>query len=60
MKYELTKDYLTGIDEIDKEHAKLFELANECYDLVMEAYDKAVKNGYMFGCFGDSLLILND
>ncbi len=24
----------------------------------MEAYDKAVKNGYMFGCFGDSLLIL--
>ena len=30
------------------------------YDLVMEAYDKAVKNGYMFGCFGDSLLILND
>ena len=30
------------------------------YDLVMEAYHKAVKNGYMFGCFGDSLLILND
>ena len=36
MKYELTKDYLTGIDEIDKEHAKLFALANECYDLVMD------------------------
>ena len=30
------------------------------YELVMEAYDKAVKNGYMFGCFGDSLLILDD
>lgn len=30
------------------------------YDLVMEAYDLAVKNGYMFGCFGDALLILND
>ena len=30
------------------------------YDLIMEAYHKAVKNGYMFGCFGDSLLILND
>ncbi len=30
------------------------------YDLVMEAYNMAVKNGYMFGCFGDSLLILND
>lgn len=30
------------------------------YDLVMEAYDKAVKGGYHFGCFGDALLILND
>jgi S-adenosylmethionine:tRNA ribosyltransferase-isomerase len=30
------------------------------YELVMEAYNKAVKNGYMFGTFGDSLLILND
>lgn len=30
------------------------------YDLVMEAYDLAVKHGYMFGCFGDSLLILDD
>lgn len=30
------------------------------YDLVMEAYDKAVKNSYQFGCFGDALLILND
>jgi len=26
----------------------------------VEAYDLAVKHGYMFGCFGDSLLILND
>lgn len=30
------------------------------YELVIEAYDLAVKHGYMFGCFGDSLLILND
>ena len=30
------------------------------YELVMEAYDLAVKHGYMFGCVGDSLLILND
>ena len=30
------------------------------YDLIMEAYDLAVKNGYMFGSFGDSMLILND
>jgi S-adenosylmethionine:tRNA ribosyltransferase-isomerase len=30
------------------------------YDLVMEAYNLAVKNGFMFGCYGDALLILND
>lgn len=30
------------------------------YDLVMKAYDMAVKNGYKFGCFGDGLLILDD
>ena len=30
------------------------------YDLVMEAYDKALKHGYMFGCYGDAMLIVND
>ena len=30
------------------------------YELVMEAYDLAVKHGYRFGCYGDALLILND
>lgn len=30
------------------------------YDLVMKAYELAVKNGYKFGCFGDGMLILND
>ena len=30
------------------------------YDLVMEAYNLAVKHGFMFGCYGDALLILND
>ncbi|MCH4148766.1 MAG: tRNA preQ1(34) S-adenosylmethionine ribosyltransferase-isomerase QueA [Prevotella sp.] len=30
------------------------------YDLVMEAYNLAVKNDYMFGCYGDALLIVND
>ena len=38
-KYELTKEYLTGIDMIDTEHGKLFDLANECYELVMECTD---------------------
>lgn len=41
-KYELTKEYLTGIDMIDKEHGKLFDLVNECYELAMndEAVDR--------------------
>ena len=30
------------------------------YDLVYEAYEQAVDNGYMFGCYGDGLLILDD
>ena len=30
------------------------------YDLVMEAYNLAVKHGYMFGCYGDALLIVDD
>lgn len=27
------------------------------YDLVMKAYDEAVKEGYHFGCYGDAMLI---
>ena len=30
------------------------------YDLVWDAYKKALDNGYQFGCFGDAMLILND
>jgi S-adenosylmethionine:tRNA ribosyltransferase-isomerase len=26
----------------------------------MEAYHKALENGYKFGCYGDAMLILND
>lgn len=47
MKYEFTKDYHTGIDFIDEEHAKLFEIANHAYDLltnqfVTDKYDAIV------------------
>lgn len=28
------------------------------YDLVMDAYKKAVKEGYKFGAYGDSMLII--
>ena len=45
-------------------HSESVMLMQTCafggYDIVMEAYDLAVKNGYQFGCFGDALLILND
>ena len=30
------------------------------YELVMEAYQKALDNGYRFGCYGDAMLIIND
>ena len=30
------------------------------YDLVMEAYHTALKHGFKFGCYGDSMLILDD
>ena len=47
MKYEFTKDYHTGIDFIEEEHAKLFEIANRAYDLltnqfVTDKYDAIV------------------
>ena len=48
MKYEFTDDYLTGIPSVDEQHSKLFDLTNECYELVMESaaddkYDKIVE-----------------
>jgi S-adenosylmethionine:tRNA ribosyltransferase-isomerase len=30
------------------------------YDLVMKAYEIAVKKGYKFGSYGDAMLILDD
>jgi hemerythrin len=47
MKYEFTEDFLTGIEFIDKQHARLFELANQTYDLlndqlVTDKYDRIV------------------
>ena len=30
------------------------------YDLIMDAYDKAISHGYKFGCYGDCMLILDD
>ena len=30
------------------------------FDIVTEAYNLAVKHGYMFGCYGDAVLILDD
>ena len=30
------------------------------YDLIYEAYKTALKEGFMFGCYGDAMLILDD
>jgi S-adenosylmethionine:tRNA ribosyltransferase-isomerase len=30
------------------------------YDLIMQAYNLALNNGYKFGCYGDALLVLDD
>ena len=30
------------------------------YNLIMEAYQKAMDNGFKFGCYGDSMIIVND
>ena len=29
------------------------------YDLIMSAYEEALKSDYMFGTYGDAMLILN-
>lgn len=30
------------------------------YELIMQAYEMAIENGYRFGCYGDAMIILND
>lgn len=36
--YEMKKEYFTGIELIDEEHAKLFEYANEIYELLHDEF----------------------
>ena len=36
--YEMKKEYLTGIEQIDKEHTRLFEIAEETYQLKKEQF----------------------
>lgn len=36
--YEMKKEYYTGIEQIDKEHERLFEIANELYQLSKEEF----------------------
>lgn len=45
--YEMKDEYLTGIEAIDKEHRRLFEIAEELYqlcqnELVYDKYDQLV------------------
>jgi S-adenosylmethionine:tRNA ribosyltransferase-isomerase len=45
-------------------HPESTMMMTECsfggYDLVYEAYRKAVKNEYKFGSYGDAMLIVDD
>jgi hemerythrin len=36
--YEMKPDYYTGIEFIDQEHTKLFAIANEAYDLLIDQF----------------------
>lgn len=45
--YEMKPEYYTGIESIDQEHARLFELARETHNLLNDylLYDKTEKLG---------------
>ncbi|MDE6516430.1 MAG: hemerythrin family protein [Acetatifactor sp.] len=36
--YEFKEEFLTGIEQIDQEHRRLFEIANELYELKREEF----------------------
>lgn len=36
--YEMKPEYYTGIEFIDEEHSKLFDIANRAYDLLMNDF----------------------
>lgn len=36
--YEMKPEYYTGIDFIDEEHKKLFEIANRAYELLIDEF----------------------
>lgn len=36
--YEMKPEYYTGIAQIDEEHKKLFEIADEAYELYKRIY----------------------
>lgn len=38
MMYEMKPEYFTGIEFVDQEHAKLFSIANEAYELLMNQF----------------------
>lgn len=47
--YEMKKEYLTGIEEIDNQHRRLFEIAEELYQLsreefIVDKYDHICKS----------------
>lgn len=46
--YEFKEEYVTGIEQIDEEHKRLFEIADETYNLsrkefLVDKYDQAIQ-----------------
>lgn len=50
--YEMKPEYLTGVEFIDKEHTKLFAIANEAYELL--------KNQFIPDKYDNIMQVLNE
>ncbi len=56
--FEMRNAGLVTNFHMSKSPLLLMTAAFGSYDLIMEAYDEAIKEGYRFGAYGDAMLIL--
>lgn len=52
MKYEMKPEFFTGIETIDSQHARLFEIANETYELMINEFTPD-KYDYILSLLGE-------
>ncbi len=52
MKYEMKPEFLTGTEFIDTQHARLFEIANETYELMINEFTPD-KYDYILNLLGE-------